>query len=155
MRTVLHEEDRVLRLAAVVLDPSIPEEVRSAYADYLAHDLPDFAGWCDGLRQRLPRLHPARVLQVANQAALRAQLPEADAVFVESLEIGAAELACAPRLNVVQQFGTQTDNIDLAACRARGIEVLTVRRRSNTNVAEHTFALMLAMASACPPLPTW
>lgn len=152
MRTVLHEEDRVLRLAAMVLDPAVPADIFAAYADYLAHDLPDFAGWCGELRAQLPHLHPARVLPVADQAALRAQLPQAEAVFVESLAIGAAELACAPRLKVVQQFGTQTDNIDLAACRARGIEVLTVRRRSNTNVAEHTLMLMLALAKRLPAM---
>ena len=43
-------------------------------------------------------------------------------------------------------------NPKLESATARGIEVLTVRRRSNTNVAEHTFALLLAMAKRLPAI---
>ena len=37
-------------------------------------------------------------------------------------------------------------NIDTAACEARGIKVLGVRRRANIACAEHAFALMLSLA---------
>jgi lactate dehydrogenase-like 2-hydroxyacid dehydrogenase len=37
-------------------------------------------------------------------------------------------------------------NIDVAACAARGVKVLGVRRRANIACAEHAFALMLALA---------
>jgi lactate dehydrogenase-like 2-hydroxyacid dehydrogenase len=36
-------------------------------------------------------------------------------------------------------------NIDVAACEARGVKVLGVRRRANIACAEHAFALMLAL----------
>jgi phosphoglycerate dehydrogenase-like enzyme len=46
----------------------------------------------------------------------------------------------------VQKYGMRPRNIDLAACAARGIEVLTLRRRANVACAEVAFALMLTLA---------
>src|SRR5581483_11828333 len=57
-----------------------------------------------------------------------------------------ADIAGAPRLKVVQKFGTITRNIDIAACAARGVKLLTLRRRANISCAEHAFGLMLALA---------
>jgi phosphoglycerate dehydrogenase-like enzyme len=47
---------------------------------------------------------------------------------------------------VVQKFGSKPRNIDTAACAARGIKVLTIRRRANIACAEHALALMLMLA---------
>ncbi len=46
----------------------------------------------------------------------------------------------------MHKYGTILRNIDVQACAARGIKVLTVRRRANISCAEHAFALMLALA---------
>lgn len=146
MPNIIVEEDRVLRLVNVVLDPATSPELVTAFGDYVAHDVPDFPEWCARLRRDLPRLHPSRVRSADSQQALQAGLADAEVAFVESLSIGEAELALAPRLKVVQQFGTQVDNIDLAACSRRGITVRTLRRRTNTAVAEHTLALILSLA---------
>lgn len=140
------EDDPFLRLLGVVLDPSTSTERRLAYADFFAHDLPDFDGWSQQLRQRLPRLMPATVDLVDSTDALRAALPGADFAVVESLPFGAAELAAAPRLRAVQKYGAITGNIDSPACAARGVAVLTLRRRANIACAEHTFALMLGLS---------
>jgi phosphoglycerate dehydrogenase-like enzyme len=83
---------------------------------------------------------------VTSQEELCANLPEANAAIVESLTIGATELALAPRLKAVQKYGTITRNIDTAACTVRGIPVLTLRRRANIACAEHTMAMMLTLA---------
>ena len=146
MPNIIAEEDRVLRLVNVVLDPATSPELVAAFGDYVAHDVPGFADWCTQLRRELPRLHPSRVQVADSQQALQAGLADAEVAFVESLAIGEAELALAPRLRVIQQFGTQVDNIDLDACRRRGITVRTLRRRTNTAVAEHTLALILSLA---------
>lgn len=146
MPNIIVEEDRVLRLVNVVLDPATSPELVAAFGDYVAHDVPAFADWCAQLRRELPVLHPSRVQPADSQQALQAALADADVAFVESLAIGETELALAPRLKVVQQFGTQVDNIDLAACARRGITVRTLRRRTNTAVAEHTMALILSLA---------
>ncbi len=143
---IVIEDDPFPRALQVILDPNTPAERRDAFAHFMAHDVPDFAGWCAEMRARVPALYPAEVRLVASQKELQTSLPEATAVIVESLTIGAAEIALAPRLKAVQKYGTITRNIDLAACAARGVAVLTLRRRANIACAEHCMAMMLTLA---------
>ncbi len=140
------EDDRFLRIVGIVLDPDTPAERTAAYADFFAHDEPDFAGWCDRVRARAPGLFPSRVRLVDTQEELRAALPGSRALLVESLAVGPAELAAGDALRVVQKYGLKPRNIDLAACAARGVKVLTIRRRANIACAELTIALMLTLA---------
>lgn len=140
------EDDPFLRLLGVVLDPATPPARIAAFADFFAHDLPDFAGWLQQLRGRLQRLYPAQVQLVDDADGLQRALAAADFAVVESLPVGAAELAAAPRLRAVHKFGTLTGAIDSAACTARGIPVLTIRRRANIACAEHALALMLGLS---------
>ena len=144
------EDDPFLRLIGVVLDPATPRQRIDAFADFFAHDLPDFDGWLRGLRARLKRLHPATVQIVEDAAQWPAALAQAEIAVAESLPIGGAELASAPRLRTAQKFGTVAANIDAAACAVRGIRVLTLRRRANIACAEHAFMLMLGLARRLP-----
>ena len=50
-----------------------------------------------------------------------------------------------PALRMVAVAATGTDNVDLAACRARGIVVANIRDYSGVSVPEHCFTLMLAL----------
>jgi phosphoglycerate dehydrogenase-like enzyme len=77
---------------------------------------------------------------------LRAQMADASAVVVESLEIRGEDIKAARRLKAVQKFGTVLRNIDTTACAESGIKVLTLRRRANISCAEHAFALLLMLA---------
>ena len=143
---ILVEDDPWMRAIPVILDPDTPAEMVAAFDDFMSTDEPDFAGWCARVRAKAPGLWPARVRIVETSEELRAALPEATAVFIESLPFGPAELAAAPRLRCVQKYGSLTRGIDVAACRASGVKVLTIRRRANVACAEHAFALMLALA---------
>jgi phosphoglycerate dehydrogenase-like enzyme len=143
---VVVEDDPWTRLIGVVLDPATSEERRAAFADFMSPDEPDFARWCDALRARVAGLYPSEVRLVASQADLRANLPPARALVVESLAVGHEELAHAPQLKVVHKYGATLRNIDVAACAAAGVKVLAVRRRANIACAEHAFALMLTLA---------
>ncbi len=140
------EDDRFLRVVGIVLDPATSRERAAAYADFFAHDEPDFAGYCERLRARVGRLFPSEVRLVATQAELRAALPASPALIVEALAVGPAELAAGGALRVVQKFGVKPRNVDTAACAARGIKLLTLRRRANIACAEHALALMLTLA---------
>ncbi len=140
------EDDRFLRVVEVVLDPKTSPERVAAYADFFAHDAPDFAGWCKKTRERAPKLYPAEVRLVETQEALRHNLSRADALIVESLAVGAEEIAAAPRIKAVQKFGVDLRRIDTAACAARNIAVLTIRRRANIACAELALTLMLMLA---------
>ncbi len=143
---IVVEDDPFLRIVGVVLDPATSPERIAAFADFFACDLPDFAGWLKKLRARAAALYPAEVRLVDSEAAFHDNLADADAAVVEWLPLGADELARAPRLRAVQKYGTVTASIDHEACAARGIPVLTLRRRANIACAEHAMALMLALA---------
>ena len=146
MVRIVVEQDKFLRMLPVIFDPATPAEHQRAIADFFAHDEPDFAGWCRRLRERMPGLVPAEIVFAEDQADLRGKLAVADGAIVESLTIGEAELAAAPRLAIVQKFGGIALNIDSEACSRRGVAVETVRRRVNVAVAEQAFALMMALA---------
>jgi phosphoglycerate dehydrogenase-like enzyme len=143
---VIVEDDVWARMIAVVLDPTTSQERWAAFADFVSPDLPDFRGWCDKVAAAAGSLYPGDIRLVKSQDELRHHLAEAEAVVTESLTVGAAELALAPRLKVVHKYGALLRNIDVAACASRGVKVLTVRRRANISCAEHAFALMLALA---------
>jgi phosphoglycerate dehydrogenase-like enzyme len=143
---VVVEDDPWTRLIGVVLDPTTSEERCAAFADFMSPDEPDFAGWCGRLRTRLGGLYPSEVRLVPSPAELRANLPPARALVVESFAVGAKELGCAPQLKVVHKYGAILRNIDVAACAAAGVKVRGVRRRANIACAEHAFALMLTLA---------
>jgi phosphoglycerate dehydrogenase-like enzyme len=83
---------------------------------------------------------------VTSEVEMRAQLADACALVVEGFRVGPDDLAVAPYLNVVQKYGMVLRNIDTAACAARGVKVLALRRRANISCAEHAFALILALA---------
>jgi len=140
------EDDPFLRLLGVILDPSTSSERITAFADFFAHDLPDFDSWLRQLRGRLKRLYPATVHLVDDIETLHKLLPQADLAVLESLRFGAEEIARAPHLRAVQKFGAIPNNIDAAACAAHKLPLLTIRRRANIACAEHAFALMLGLS---------
>jgi D-3-phosphoglycerate dehydrogenase / 2-oxoglutarate reductase len=79
--------------------------------------------------------------------ALAGELATADGLVVRSATKVTAELLeHAPRLRVVGRAGVGVDNIDVEAATHRGILVMNTPGGNAVSVAEHTFALMLAMA---------
>jgi phosphoglycerate dehydrogenase-like enzyme len=147
---VVVEDDPFPRLLQVILDPGCDPERVQAFRHFLSLDLADFDGWLAQARAAAGPLYPSRVLLAGSDDALRAALPDATVLVVESFPIGAGELALAPNLRAVQKYGKVLRNIDTAACAARGIPVLGVRRRANIACAEHTMMLMLALAKRLP-----
>src|SRR5947209_4312723 len=87
----------------------------------------------------------------AIQNNLPEQLRDADALIVRSaVQVDAAVLAHAEHLRVVGRAGVGVDNIDLEAATKRGIAVMNTPGANAVAVAEHTVALMLAMARKIP-----
>ncbi|GEJ57151.1 hydroxyacid dehydrogenase [Anaeromyxobacter diazotrophicus] len=82
-----------------------------------------------------------------DRARLEAELASAEALVVRNqTRVDAALLARAPRLRVVGRLGVGLDNIDLPACRARGIAVVVARGANAVAVAEHVLACLFAIA---------
>jgi len=81
---------------------------------------------------------------------LRARLATADALIVRNrTQVDATLLAGAPTLTVVGRLGVGLDNIDVDACRARGIEVIPATGANALAVAEYVIgAAMLLLRGA-------
>ena len=78
---------------------------------------------------------------------LAEELRDADAVLVRSaVQVDAALLTHAEQLRVIGRAGVGVDNIDLEAATKRGIAVMNTPGANAVAVAEHTLALMLALA---------
>jgi D-3-phosphoglycerate dehydrogenase len=78
-------------------------------------------------------------------------IPNYDAVIVRSrTKLTAEVFAAASRLRVAGRAGVGVDNIDLTAAQARGVTVVNAPTGTTTAVAEHTLALMLALARSIP-----
>ena len=79
------------------------------------------------------------------------ELADADALIVRSATKVTSELMDkAPRLRVVGRAGVGVDNIDLEGATKRGILVMSTPGGSSVSVAEHTFALLLALVRQVP-----
>jgi len=91
----------------------------------------------------------ARVEMVAGGGpeALRSMLAEADALLVRSETRVTVELLdAAPRLRVIGRAGAGVDTIDVDAATERGIVVVNAPGGNAVAAAEHTLALMFALA---------
>src|ERR1041385_7421306 len=83
--------------------------------------------------------------QLAN--GLDAALKDADALIVRSaVDVNAQVLRGAQKLRVIGRAGVGVDNIDLEAATKAGIAVMNTPGANAVAVAEHTIAVMLAMA---------
>ncbi|MBZ2207437.1 D-2-hydroxyacid dehydrogenase [Massilia soli] len=74
-----------------------------------------------------------------------ARLKDATIAITNKVPLRAADIEQLPALKMVAAAATGTDNIDLAACRARGIVVSNIRNYSLVSVPEHVFTLILAL----------
>ena len=84
---------------------------------------------------------------------LGGELADAEALIVRSAtKVTADLLDKAPRLRVVGRAGVGVDNIDLDEATKRGVLVMSTPGGSSVSVAEHTFALLLALVRQVPKL---
>jgi glycerate dehydrogenase len=60
--------------------------------------------------------------------------------------IDAASIAALPELKMIAISATGTNNVDLDACRERGIVVSNIRGYAGHTVPEHVMALVLALS---------
>ena len=88
---------------------------------------------------------------VSNPKEYAQYLPDAEALLVRSaVKVTKEVLAKAPRLRVIGRAGVGVDNVDLAAATEAGVLVMNTPGGNAVSVAEHTLALMLAMARSIP-----
>jgi glycerate dehydrogenase len=84
-----------------------------------------------------PATAPAQVVE---------RLAGAEIAITNKVPIDAAALAALPALKMIAISATGTNNVDLDACRARGIVVSNIRGYAEHTVPEHVMALLLALS---------
>jgi len=99
----------------------------------------------------LLRAQPSFNVIVSSPKEYAGCLAEADALLVRSaVQVTREVLAKAPRLRVIGRAGVGVDNVDLDAATEAGVLVMNTPGGNAISVAEHTLALMLAMARHIP-----
>jgi D-3-phosphoglycerate dehydrogenase / 2-oxoglutarate reductase len=68
-----------------------------------------------------------------------------DAVLLRAETFTADMISAAPRLTIIARHGTGTDNVDIAAATAAAVWVTVTPGANSGAVAEHVFALLLAL----------
>src|ERR1051325_8483894 len=89
----------------------------------------------------------AYTTRAADEAELVRRLEGASAVVnMRSFTVFNQEvLAACPELRLISISGTGTDNVDLEAARRHGVLVCNTPQANSDSVAEHTWALLLAL----------
>ncbi len=96
---------------------------------------------------------PGWQVALPSKGSLAAELADADALIVRSAtRVTDPLLEHASRLRVIGRAGVGVDNIDLDAATRRGILVMNTPGGNAISVAEHTLALLLALARSVPQL---
>jgi D-3-phosphoglycerate dehydrogenase / 2-oxoglutarate reductase len=104
----------------------------------------------DGL-ERLRKAGTVTTATNLSPAELIRQIPEYDALIVRSETTVTAEvLEAGRRLRVVGRAGVGVDNIDVQAATRKGVLVVNAPRGNIIAAAEHTVALLLAVARSIP-----
>ncbi len=95
--------------------------------------------------------HEVDVQTDLDPSSLREAVADAEALIIRSATRVTAEvLEAAPRLVVVGRAGIGLDNVDVEAATKRGVMVVNAPQSNIVSAAEHTLALMLALARHIP-----
>ena len=99
----------------------------------------------------LRRDHDVDVRTGLERAAFLEALPEYEALLVRSaVQVDAEAIAAGTRLVVVGRAGVGVDNIDLSAATHAGVTVVNAPTGNTIAAAEHTLALLFALARHVP-----
>lgn len=89
--------------------------------------------------------HEMKVFSRTASDEVAQRIVDADIVITNKVKLPAEAIHGARNLKLVAVAATGTDNVDLGACRARGIVVSNIRNYAVNTVPEHTFALIFAL----------
>lgn len=81
---------------------------------------------------------------------VRERVKDADIIVANKSPMREESLKDAPNVKLICEFATGYDNCDLEYCKSRGIIVCNVVDYSTEMVAQHTFALALALSQKLP-----
>ena len=90
------------------------------------------------------------VYRTSPPETVRERITGADAVILNKVKIGEAQLPDVGAPGIICVAATGFDNIDLEACRKRGVAVANVRGYSSESVMQVTMGLVLSLVTHLP-----
>lgn len=84
---------------------------------------------------------------LTDESQLCQRIKDADIVLCNKTRLFEQQLSCAKNLKFIGLFATGYNNIDIEYCNEKGITVCNVPGYSTEAVAQHTFALILAIVN--------
>lgn len=90
------------------------------------------------------------VYAASSPETVRERITGADAVILNKVKIGEDQLPAEGAPGIICVAATGFDNIDLEACRKRGVAVANVRGYSSDSVAQVTVGLVLSLITHLP-----
>jgi phosphoglycerate dehydrogenase-like enzyme len=97
------------------------------------------------IAELLPPGFTAEVVRDRTPEDAKRVLRDADYALWWDVPVTAEIIAAAPRVKLFHKWGVGVDNIDLEACRARGIRIARTTGSNATPVAEFAVGLMIAL----------
>ena len=97
-------------------------------------------------------VHTERGAEQETELVRRIGAPDIVVSLRAYTRLSESALTACPSVRMISIWGTGTDNVDLAACRRRGVTVAHTPGVNAHAVAEHTLALMLAVTRRIPSL---
>jgi D-3-phosphoglycerate dehydrogenase len=111
----------------------------------------------DGIGQEgidLLKTHPAFELEIRASTSAKELLAIGNAydawIVRTPTKVGREVIEKSPRLKLVVCLGAGFDNVDVPAARERGVAVMNCPQANSLSAAEHTIALMFALARHIP-----
>lgn len=74
------------------------------------------------------------------------RVKDADIIIANKAPLNESTLKDAPNVKLICEFATGFDNVDIPYCKSRGIGVCNVRNYCSEMVAQHSFAMALALS---------
>ncbi len=104
------------------------------------------------LEQAGCRIHYMRPYPSAEEVAEITARVQAHAILTRQGPVSVVAMDASPRLRVIARHGVGVDDVDVRAATARGILVTRAPGSNTQAVAEHTLAMILALAKEFRPL---
>lgn len=103
------------------------------------------------IRELLPEGFTVDAVTGHAPADLKAAMADADYGVWWDVPVTAEIVAASPKVKLFHKWGVGVDNIDMEACRARGIQVARTTGSNAAPVAEFTIGAMIALARRIVP----
>lgn len=95
--------------------------------------------------KRLSFPHQLEVFDATSDTEVLDKISKSEIVITNKVKLTKNHIDSAKELRLIAIAATGTDNVDLKACKERGVTVCNIRSYAVNTVPEHTFALIFAL----------